>query len=160
MQARRRRLAVPLTVAAALLTLTGCEKPTPLVTLYSGATSLNDEAVFYCFEGQSPAQQPGTEGACRAAPDGVPRKVLEVRPGDQVLVDVDRELADSGWRLALIGSEPQQESRSGVQREHVFRFSTDFSRGPLQTLEIQQLERPDDEAAVVGRWRFTLAGKF
>ena len=45
MQARRRRLTASLGALAAVLALSGCERPTPIVTLYSSGTSLYDEAV-------------------------------------------------------------------------------------------------------------------
>lgn len=156
MQARRRRLAAVLGASAALLGLTGCEKPTPLVTLYSGNASINDRAFSFCFEGQDPAKEPGTEGACRFDTDGGRQpKVLTVRPGDEVTVDVDKDLADAGWFVALRGA-GSTSSRLATQSEHVTSFQPDFSASPTITVEIQKLEEPKDDAQPVGVWQFAV----
>lgn len=152
MQARR-RLAVALAAAAALVGLTGCDKPTPLVSLYSGNTSINDTALSYCFEGQDPAKEPGTEGACRY--DTHTPKVLDVRPGDEVTVDVAKDLADAGWFVALRGAN-NQVSRLATQSEHVTSFQPDFSQSPTIVVEVQKLVTPDDNAKSVGVWQFTI----
>ena len=49
MPARRRLLAASSSLLA-LVALTGCEKPAPLVTLVSGGQSVYTEANLYCFE--------------------------------------------------------------------------------------------------------------
>ena len=158
MQARRRRLIASLGVCAALAGLTACEKPTPLVTLYSSGTSINDEALSYCFPGQDPAREPGTEGACRFDTEGRVAKVLEVRPGEEVLVDVDRELSEAGWVVVLRGQQQGQQSRLAIQQEeHVTRFQPDFSQSPVITVEIQKLERPTEDARPTGIWQFQIA---
>lgn len=154
MQARRRRLAAAATGLAAIVGLTGCEAPGPLVTVYSGGTSLHDEAFSYCFEGQDPARMAGEEGACRYDTDRTP-KVLQVRPGDTVLIDVEKDLADAAWFAALrvAGKDGQ---RIGVQEEHVARIQPDFNQGTQQFLEIRKLERPAEDAKVTGLWVFVL----
>ena len=155
MQARRRRPAAALAAAAALFGLTACEQPTPLVTIYSGQTSINDRAFSYCFEGQDPAAEPGTEGACRYDVEGRQPKVLEVRPGDQVLVDVDKALADAGWYVVLRGAGAQA-SRLAVQEEHVTRFQPDFSQSPTITVEIRKVVSPEDDSQTTGLWQFVV----
>ncbi|HEU0100920.1 MAG TPA: hypothetical protein VFR07_01205 [Mycobacteriales bacterium] len=152
MQARR-RLAVALAASVALVGLTGCEKPTPIVTLYSGSTSLYDEALSFCFEGQDPATPPGTDGACRYEERSL--KILEVRPGDEVTVDVDKDLADAAWFVALRGTDDRS-SRLATQEEHVTSFQPDFSVSPTFVLEVQKLESAAEGAKTVGVWRFTL----
>lgn len=152
MQARR-RLAVALAATAALVGLTGCDKPTPLVTLYSGNAVVHDDALSYCFSGQNPATPPGTAGACRYAPHTL--KVLKVRPGDEVTVDVSKDLADAGWFVALRGSN-NQASRLATQSEHVTSFQPDFSQSPTYVVEVQKLTSPADNATSVGVWRFTI----
>ena len=160
MQARRRRLSASLGAIAALALLTACEKPTPLVTIYSSGTSINDEALSYCFPGQDPAREPGTEGACRFDTEGRVAKVLEVRPGEEVLVDVDRELSESGWVVVLRGSQAGQQSRLATQQEeHVTRFQPDFTQSPVITVEIQKLEGTAEDARPLGIWQFQIAPK-
>ena len=158
MQARRRRLIASLGACAALVGLTGCEKPTPAVTLYSSGTSIHDTALSYCFPGQDPSLVPGTEGSCRFDTEGRVAKVLQVRPGEEVLVDVDRAIADSGWFVVLRGREQGQQSRLATQQdEHVTRFQPDFSQSPLITVEVQKLESTADDARPVGIWQFQIA---
>lgn len=154
MQARRRRLARSLSVAVALVALTACEKPTPNVTVYSGGTSLNDRAYSFCFEGQDPAAEPSAEGACRYDTDRQP-EVLTVRPGDEVLVDVDKDLADASW-FAALRVEGQPAERTALQDEHTTRVQPDFNRGAPQFLEVRKLASEAEDAAVLGLWVFTL----
>lgn len=157
MQARRRRLIASLGACAALVGLTACEKPTPSVTIYSSGTSIHDSALSYCFEGQDLTREPGTEGACRFDTEDRVAKVLEVRPNEEVLVDVDREISESGWLVVLRGSQPGQQSRLAIQQdEHVTRFQPDFSQSPVITVEIQKLERPAEDARPTGIWQFQI----
>ncbi len=157
MQAPRRLVAV-LGTAAALVGLAGCERPTPLVTLFSGTTSLYDHAWVYCFEGQDPAAEPGTPGACRFDTQDRTQKVLEVEPGDEVLVDVDRDLVHTGWFVALRPREGDAQ-RLATQTEHVTRFVPDFNRSATYVLEIRKLENPRDDARPTGLWQFALVPK-
>jgi hypothetical protein len=155
MQARRRPAAA-LALGLALAGLAGCDKPTPIVTLYSGDSSVNDAAFSYCFSGQDPAKQPGTAGACRyATGGGRTPKVLKVRPGDEVTVDVDKDLADKGWFVALRGAGGQT-SRLATQSEHVTSFQPDFSQSPTNTVEIQKLASASDNAKPQGVWQFAI----
>lgn len=156
MQARRRRLPAVLCAAVALVGLTACDRPTPLVTLYSGGTSINDRAFSYCFEGQDPKAVPGSEGACRFDTEGRKPKILEVRPGDEVLVDVDKDLADAAWFVALSGAGSQSSRLATQADEHVTRFQPDFTQSPTITLEIRKLASPADDAQPVGIWQFVL----
>ena len=155
MPARRRRSVAVLGACAALLSLTGCERPTPLVTVYSGDTALNDRAFSYCFPGQDPAKEPGTEGACRFDTQGRKPEVLKVKPGDQVVIDVDKDLANSGW-TAVLRAPGGQPGRLAVQTGHVAFFEPDFSRSPQLTLEVLKLNAPRDDARAVGIWQFVL----
>ena len=155
MPARRRR---PVQVIAACLALTGltaCDKPTPEVTLHSGGTTIHDDAYSFCFPGQDPAKEPGAEGACRFETEGRTTEVLHVRPGDEVLVDVDKDIADSGWYVSLRGADGKQ-SRLATQQEHTTSFIPDFTQSPTITLQVQKLSSPRDDARAVGVWQFAL----
>ena len=149
MQSRRRRLTAALGACAAVLGLAGCERPTPIVTLYSSGVSLYDDALSYCFEGQDPAREPGTEGACRFDTEGRAPKVLEVRPGEEVVVDVDREIADAGW-LVLLNGKPV----ATADDEHVSRFQPDFNEGVILGVEVRKLADPRDPSRATGIWQF------
>ena len=83
-------------VSAALL-LTGCEKPAPGVSVFSGTTTEHRQAVCWAFE--SDALEPGncaqellTEAS---AGDVVAR--IPVVPGDTVGISVDPKVAEAGW---------------------------------------------------------------
>jgi hypothetical protein len=154
MQARRRRLAASLGAGVALLGLTGCQKPTPIVTLYSGGSAIHDSAFVYCFDGQDPAKQPGQPGACRYDADR-PAMTLEVKPGDPVLVDVDKDLADAGWVVTL-GPKGGPSSRLATQDGHTSSFQPDFNSAPQQIVQVRKLESPRADARVLGLWQFEL----
>jgi hypothetical protein len=155
----RRHLAVGTAVLASLLVLTGCEQPTPLVSLVSGGTFAKTEAASFCFDGQDPTREPGTEGGCRFVER--PPTLLEMRPGDQLGIDVDKELAESGW-VAVVrpqnGGQQAQEQASPVQESHYFTFVPQFESGPIE-LDIRSLSSPRDDARVTGVWKFVLAPK-
>ncbi len=155
MQARRRPAAA-LAAALALVGLTACQKPTPIVTLYSGGATLHDNAFSYCFPGQDPAQQPGGADSCRfdTGGDRAPA-LLRVKPGGSVLVDVDKDLADTGWFVALRGRDSQA-SRLPTQTGHTVTFSPDFSQSPTITVQVTKLSSADN-GRPVGVWQFVIA---
>ena len=154
-----------LLAAAALLLVSGCglEKPSPIVTVVSGGNSVNSEAVSYCFEGQDREKEPGTEGACRFEEDRKP-EVVRVQPGEQVGVDVEKDLADGNWIVVLMpqggapGEDGQpQEQASPVQDEHYFSFVPQFSGGAPLELQVRKLDSDQPDAGSTGVWRFVLA---
>lgn len=135
-------------VAAAVLALvglTGCQQPTPGVTLSSGTQSVHMEATTYCRAGQSPAQQNCVEHLSRMAE-------IRVKQGNEVAVDVDRTIAQHGWILVLTAGN----RRSEVQDQHHFAYTPDFSAGPFIDLEIRSLDHVADDAATTGIWKFRL----
>ena len=112
----RRPLACVAAVGA-LLALSACEKPAPIVTVVSGGQSVYAEANTWCFEGQTPPD-------CAERHEGTTS--LSVRAGETVGVDVDKELADGGWYLELSapgGDGEQQPQRSEPQEGHYFSFT-------------------------------------
>ena len=68
--------------ALLLVGLTGCEKPTPGVTVSSGARSVHVESTTYCRDGQSAEQQNCVEHLDRSA-------LIRVKAGNEVSFDVD-----------------------------------------------------------------------
>ena len=96
--ARTSRLVGTLVVAAAAaLVLTGCEKPAPGVSVFSGTTTQWRTAVCWAFDTE--ALEPGdcaqdllTEAS---AGDVVAR--VPVLPGDTIGISVDPKVADAGW---------------------------------------------------------------
>jgi hypothetical protein len=136
----------PLVAAGLLvLALSGCEKPTPGVTVAAGSSSVHIESTTYCHEGQSPEKQNCAEHLDRLG-------VVKVKPGQQVIIDVDNDIAENGWILV----DTDASARSNVQDEHFFSYTPDFQRGPVVHLEIRSLDRPADDAATTGIWKFQL----
>jgi hypothetical protein len=113
----RRPLACVAAVGA-LLGLSACEKPAPIVTVVSSGHSAYAEASTWCFEGQTPPD-------CAERAKGT--TTIPVRAGETVGVDVDKELAEGGWYLELSapegGDSQQQPQRSEPQEGHYFSFT-------------------------------------
>jgi hypothetical protein len=91
----RHRAAVAGAVVLGAIALTGCEKPTPLVTLVSGSTSVNSEAVCHA-EGKKLVDL----SQCLDRPA---REAIDVTAGNSFSVGVDKEIADKGWYLYING---------------------------------------------------------
>lgn len=153
MNARRRLLATA-SAAGALLALTACEKPAPIVTVVSGGESVYSEAVTFCFEDQSLENDD-----CATRAEGPTR--LDVRGGETVGVDVDRELADSGWFIELSDpagqGEQQQPQRSEPQTGHYFSFTApNLPAGASLRLTVRSLGEGGEPN---GEWAFDLTPK-
>src|SRR3954447_20426390 len=144
-----RRVVAIAVSAVALGGLTGCEEPTPLVTVVSGSASVHREAAIYCREGQSVDRHTCATGTTKASD-------IAVRPGDVVGIDVGRELADSGWFIA-IGNQ-----RSEIQKDHYYRFTPgpgDFGQGNRIELQVVSINASGAESRNTGIWPFTLTMK-
>ena len=105
--------------AAAVLLLAGCEKPAPAISVFSGTTTENRQAVCWAFE--SDALEPGncaqdllTEAS---AGDVVAR--IPVVPGDTIGISVDPTVAKAGW-TPVIG---QQRLTSNPLDTTYYRFT-------------------------------------
>ena len=131
--------------ALLLVGLTGCEKPTPGVTLSSGTRSVHIESTTYCREGQSAAAQNCVEHLTRVGQ-------IRVKAGNPVSVDVDKSIAENGWILVL----PAANQRSEVQDQHHFSYTPDFSGSPFVDLEVRSLDHVSDKALTTGIWKFRL----
>ena len=150
----RRPLATALSLTALLLGASACEKPTPAVTLQSGDDSVRTEATRYC-EGDDTLN---ADDDCPGTADGV--TVLRVRQGALLNIDVDAELADSGWFLY-----DSDARRADVVRlnEHHDSFTVDFTGRPdvgRINLEVRKAEGaprdPQTPPTLTGTWAFQL----
>lgn len=83
-------------VTAGLL-LTGCEKPSPSVTAFSGQHSVRVEAG--CWNEEEQATDCDVPAASTRSATGTER--IDVRPGGTVGISVDREIAENGWVPAI-----------------------------------------------------------
>ena len=146
----RRRLLAACSATLALGALSGCEKPAPLVTLVSGDQSVYSEAVVYCFEEDATLET----DECAQRAEGPTR--LEVRPGEQIGVDVGKDLVERGWRFKL-GSDENPDYVSQVfEDQHYFAFEAPPLPG---TGALFTVFTSDDEDVPTGEWRLQLVPK-
>jgi hypothetical protein len=143
----RRPLACVAAVGA-LLALSACEKPAPIVTVVSGDESVYAEASTWCFEGQTGDECAERETEVTSIP---------VRAGETVGVDVDKELAEGGWYLELSapGGEGEQEpQRSEPQEGHYFNFTApSLAAGSTLDLQVRAIGEGEEPR---GEFRFRL----
>ena len=150
--------------AAASLLLSGCglEEPSPIVSVVSGGEFVHGEATSYCFEGQDPSVEAGSEKGCTV--DAAKRpELIRVQAGEQVGVDVEKALSDRAWVVVLRPQGPTDpakqpaEQASPIQDEHYFGFTPQFDGGAPLELQVKSLASDRPGAAVTGLWRFVLA---
>ena len=147
----RRRLTAVASAGLAVAALTGCEKPAPIVTVVSGSTSEWKEADVFCFE----EGQTFEDGDCvqrSTSPTQIP-----VTPGQQVGVDVSREVVERGWYVELAGPGGQgQAQQSGIQEhKHYFTFTApQVDEGGLR-LTVRTVGE-SEQGAPTGEWVFDL----
>ncbi|MCW2671387.1 MAG: hypothetical protein JWO27_3284 [Frankiales bacterium] len=136
--------------AGLLLGLAACQKPSPGVTVVTNGHSVHVAASNYCFHGETLA----SEDQCPA--DGPTKTTVKVRPGDNVGIDVDSELADTGW----VVYDPVSRQNSDIHRSHYFSFTATFgateSGAFLEIHQIKAGQGPTDLNKVLGIWRFEL----
>jgi hypothetical protein len=140
-----------LTAAVSLVVLSGCSKPTPIVSVVSSGTTVHTDATLFCFEGQSIAEKD-----CRTETGRLPT-VVKVKPGQQVGIDVSKELAESGWVVVLPGQGEGQDQSSGKQESHYLTFTPQFTQqSPQVDLDVRMLDDGDTAKPTIGLWRFVL----
>lgn len=150
----RRRLLAALSAGVALISLTGCERPAPIVTVVSGTTSEWKEADVYCFAGQS---LPDDDCVQRA--DGPVQ--LEVTPGQQVGVDVDKDVVERGWYIQLAGPEggAQAQQSDVMEDRHYFSFTAPSVGPEGLRLTVVALGEQGPEGPPSGEWTFDLVAR-
>jgi hypothetical protein len=157
MTARRRLLiaAGRLTIAgAAVVALTGCERPGPIVTVVSGTSSEWKEADVFCFEGQALER-----GDC-AERDTEPVR-LEVSPGQRIGVDVSKTVVERGWFIELSspGGEGEAQSSDVQVDRHYFSFTAPDVGPEGLRLTVKSLGEQGPRGPHSGEWTFDLVGE-
>lgn len=153
MTARRRlQVAVGRTSIAglAVLALTGCERPAPIVTVVSGGASEWKEADVYCFDGQSLEDDECAERSSGPVD-------IEVAPGGRVGVDVSKAVAERGWyiELARPGGDTETESSDLQLDRHYFSFIPRVGPDGLR-LTVKTLGDTGPRGPHSGEWAFDL----
>ena len=102
---RIRSVARPLTIAGIVLVaslgLSGCTKPTPGVSVFSGASSVHTEAVCWAADSDSLSPEQCASDLIANASASAPK--LTVVSGDTVGISVDPVIANSGWTPIVNG---------------------------------------------------------
>ncbi|MYS85395.1 hypothetical protein [Embleya scabrispora] len=135
------------------LALTGCniDKPTPLVTLVSGSTSVHSEAE--CYKDDGTIDEAKVEGCLNETKV----KTISVDEGNSFSVGVDRKIADSGW-LLLFDGKPQTQSviKSTYYSDIRLKYgSPEKGDEPI----VVQVVQPDGEKGYRGIWSFKVKKK-
>lgn len=146
----RRLLPAALLSAVALVGVSGCQQPTPSVTLQSGGRTVHADAVRWCFPGQSGDR-------CRTLSGRTPTE-LEVTPGQLLAVDVDKAIVDRHWfvQQSVLGAPAGQKGASGqssVQSTHYFSFGVNDQ--PV-LVQVVALDGGSDKTQTTGAWQFVL----
>lgn len=145
----RRRLLAAASAGAAVLGLTACQAPAPIVTVVSGTNSEWKEADVYCFAGQSPEQN-----NCARRADGP--AALTVTPGERVGVEVSEEVAARGWYLELAGPDGQPQSSPVQEDKSYFAFTApDVGANGLR-LTVRTVGQQGQQGPPTGEWAFEL----
>lgn len=135
---RAARYAAVGSVILALAATAACQQPTPGVTVQSGSRVVRDTATLYVRNGK----QVRGSGAV---------KVLSVRPGALVGIDVDRTVADHGWSVFITtGSSSSSTVKSPILRGHHFSF--DVGSGVTDVVVSEQ----SSNGVPQGLWAFRL----
>jgi hypothetical protein len=153
-RAPRRR---PVVRAAALagagaLALSACEAPTPLVTVFSGTTSVNSDAVCWSFE-----EEPVDESTC--VPEGeVPS--LPYEASETIGISVDVDVAEGGWLPYVAtgdGAEEQPLVAEPITSTYYrFAFPELAPEQSTVRLRIVAVTGEGEERDTRGAWLFTL----
>jgi hypothetical protein len=150
----RRRLLSACGAGLALVGLTACEQPVPIVTVQSGRTVVTGEAQSWCFGGRPGAECRGDARTARPIP-------VEVTPGQLVAIDVAKEVAERGWfvQQAVPGS-PEQTGSYPVRDDHYFTLTMPPAVVQLTVHALEGGEDQDpDPNRSTGTWTFVLTPK-
>ncbi|HEV7625830.1 MAG TPA: DUF2771 domain-containing protein [Streptomyces sp.] len=152
----RRRPRTTVAIGAAslgLLALTGCQKPSPLVTATVNSETVTAEAACY-DEGKT---LPGEDAKKCLGEEA--EKTVKLGPGDKFRLGVEPDTAESGW-LFVVGNRP---ALSGTVKKTYYTFDGD-SLFREQTQDGGTTTRKSVKASVVqmkdgqfkGIWHFEL----
>ncbi|MEC4020864.1 DUF2771 domain-containing protein [Streptomyces sp. H27-D2] len=93
----RRAAAALGAVTLGLLTLSACEKPTPLATATLGTTTVTTEAS--CYKDGEAIKRSVVEKCLNEKAE----HTITVKAGEKVRIGVDPKIADTGWMLTVNG---------------------------------------------------------
>ncbi|RJK97797.1 hypothetical protein [Vallicoccus soli] len=137
---------------AGALVLTGCEAPTPLVTVFTGTTSVNAHAVCWSFD-----EEPVDPSTCTPG-DEVPS--IEYQASETVGISVDVDVAEGGWiPYVATGAGAQEQPLVADPLESTYyRFALPelSAEQATVTLRVVAVTGEGEETGTRGAWLFTL----
>lgn len=156
----RRLILTALTTGFVMVAATGCEKPAPSATVFSGTNSAHREAICWSFEPDQAVEKADcsldldTEPASEVAQKLLDEiAVIPTTPGETVGISVEPSVAENGWVVSINGRSLNSEPVT----EKYFRFT--MPPGPLRRgdaqLVISALTAEGD--GVRGSWIFGLS---
>ena len=144
----------------AVFVLTGCEKPKPSVTLFSGDQSVRAEAVCWTHDGTPAIGSEGcTQDDLMAAVKAEALPTLAVTPGATFGISVDTDVADAGWYASIIVNGEAQQLVQTVINKRYWRFTfPDSARGqfPAGGYVLQVTAAGATSGSERGIWFFSL----
>ncbi|MBV2354662.1 DUF2771 domain-containing protein [Streptomyces sp. J2-1] len=145
---RRRAVAAAGAVAAGLLVLSACDKPSPVATVTVGQNSVNSEALCY---NDGNALTAKTLASC--VKNVKSAKSISVDPDATVRFGVDPKIADAGWILLVNGRQFTDVSKKTYTTipGSAFFNAQYGTQGNSNTVSIQMGQNP-----AKGYWSFKL----
>lgn len=95
---------VTVALAALSLVLTGCTKPTPGASVFSGTVTKHRQATCWAFDAPALAAGDCAQELITQAATGDAVSVIPVVPGDTVGISVEPVVADTGW-FPVVGTQ-------------------------------------------------------
>jgi hypothetical protein len=146
-------------VAVALVALTGCDKPAPSATVFSGADSTRVEALCWSFDAAAQlnvrrclSQGEGQSAAQLAESLRTKVGVVPVLADQTIGISVDPAITEYGW-YPVIGNARLTEQ---PLTDTYFRFQLSASELRSGSVELRVLALGSDPNKVRGLWLFEL----
>lgn len=135
------------------LALTGCTKPAPGVSVFSGTQTQNSEAICWSFDSDNltPAQCASDLIANAAANGKAP--IVHVIPGDTIGISVDTAVAEAGW-TPIIGGQRLVETPLTT---NYWRFDWPSTQ-QIPASGVELIIQAGQDTKTRGIWAFKIAG--
>jgi hypothetical protein len=148
---RGRLSLIAIGAAAAALALTGCQKPGPGASVFSGTTTAHSQAACWAFDASSVDADACAQEVLAKATAGEAVSSVPVIPGDVIGVSVEPVVADAGWTIRVGGQAVTQTPLTTTY----FRFTfPEFQQVPADGLSMEIVA--GDDAGTKGVWLFQL----
>ncbi|MET7450726.1 hypothetical protein ABZT03_02300 [Streptomyces sp. NPDC005574] len=148
---RRRVVAAAGAVAAGLLVLSACDKPTPRATVTVGKSSVSAEAACY-EDGDNLGKAKATKCALQKSSDSI-----DVPQSETLRIGVDPKVADTGWALWINGQQVTNPyKKTYYSFEGVDLFADQQGQAAPKQLYISVVEQNKAGTQFKGVWNFKL----